>query len=277
MELDVCAIQRGCVYDGPGIRTTVFLRECPFRCPWCCNPESIYVDKTQFIDNDRCLRLKGLTSNICNLCERNGGKRPLSDCPLGVCYPVSKKYNEKELISTLLKDKSLYKESGGGVTFSGGEPLLHTTALLPVLDALCRQGISVFFESTLMVEERELDDVLPYAEGFIVDLKLQPEMCLHSESYLGCILKRLKQLRGRKLLYRMVFVNSMQPYAKEVGLVLSQMGIDSIELLKCHNLAIRKYARLGLPFYETKSDSLAMNEFANVLRSYEIQVRTLSL
>lgn len=277
MGLDVCAIQRGCVYDGPGVRTTVFLRGCTLRCPWCCNPETVYTDRINFTDDSRCLLLKGYASELCRECERNGGERLLLDCPFGVVYPSFKTYSEETLLSAMLRDDTLYKASEGGVTFSGGEPLMHSRQLVPVLEQLHRYDVSVFFETTLMVDEQSVIAILNYTDGFIVDIKLQPEMFLHTSSYYDQIKQRLKLLRGKRVAFRMVYVDSLRPYAQEVCSALSQMGVNKVELLLCHNLAGQKYVRLGLPFRDMRADSVGMEEFMESMRLYHICVSKLSL
>lgn len=73
-SLEVTNIQRGCVYDGPGVRTTVFLKGCSLCCPWCCNPETITREDAFYIDNSKCLKYQGISSSICNACEKYGGE-----------------------------------------------------------------------------------------------------------------------------------------------------------------------------------------------------------
>lgn len=135
--LKITNIQRGCVYDGPGVRTTVFLRGCTYRCPWCCNPETI-SERDHYLDWAKCQDYKGRTSTLCDSCERLGGKKPLSECPFGVYEKTYKEYDAKSLERELEKDYELMRASGGGVTFSGGEPLLFAKELEPILESLVK-------------------------------------------------------------------------------------------------------------------------------------------
>lgn len=154
--LNVTSIQRECIHDGPGIRTTVFLKGCIFHCPWCCNPETI-SKKAQFIDNEKCIKLKGIKSIICRNCERYGGRSKIAECPFGVTQPISHYYDADTLFEILLKDEKLYNLSGGGITFSGGEPLLWTKELKPLLQRIKSKNISIYIETTLASQP---DDVL---------------------------------------------------------------------------------------------------------------------
>ena len=100
-QLEVTAIQRGCVYDGMGVRTTVFLKGCPFSCPWCCNPETLYSSPLFFIDNQKCIKEKGLSSSLCRKCIRNGGFDTLECCPFGVSEATSRLLSVEELANYL--------------------------------------------------------------------------------------------------------------------------------------------------------------------------------
>lgn len=128
-SLNITSIQRGCLYDGPGVRTTVFLRGCILKCPWCCNPETIFLENDFFLDNSKCLKIKHINSSLCDNCERYGGAISVDNCPFGVSERISDIYPFEDLINELLKDKTLFDATGGGITFSGGEPLLQVADL----------------------------------------------------------------------------------------------------------------------------------------------------
>lgn len=115
----VSNIQRMCFHDGPGIRTTVFLKGCSIHCPWCSNPENISFYKEQYSVN-------------------------------GVCGVYGKEYSGEELISVIKKDEMFFGKDGG-VTFSGGEPLMQTEALEGVFAALKKEGINIAVESSMFI------------------------------------------------------------------------------------------------------------------------------
>lgn len=135
MKVKITDIQHFSLHDGEGIRTTVFLKGCNLKCPWCANPECI---------------------------------SPKIEKGFGKCISLD------ELREEILKDKPFY-ETGGGVTFSGGEPLLQINALKPLLDTL---DINICFETALFVSENMVKIANDYADELIVDIKmLNPENC----------------------------------------------------------------------------------------------------
>lgn len=145
--LRITNIQRMCFHDGPGIRTTVFLKGCSIHCPWCANPECIRFESEEY--------------------ELDGIK--------GV---YGRDYSRDELILELMKDKE-YWLGNGGVTFSGGEPLLNARYLIPILQNLKSNGINVFFETALFVPKENVEKVVNLADGFIVDVKLLNSILCH--------------------------------------------------------------------------------------------------
>ena len=278
-QLRITQIQRHCVYDGPGVRTTVFLKGCVFKCPWCCNPETISPAQQYYIDNNKCLKNKGKKSILCQNCERQGGTAPISECIYGVYMPVSQLYTAESLVEELLKDKNLYIESAGGVTFSGGEPLLQYEGLIPVLEALNYNNISVYFETTLNLPERNLSSLIKGIDGVIVDLKLQPEMMLSDKQYHNRVMNNFALLETyhKYIQYRIVFVNSIIDYKEEVLMVLKDMNVNSLELLKCHNLGCSKYNKLGLGCHDYTANADYLKIFSEYLRINQIHNTVLSI
>ena len=244
---EITSIQRGCVYDGEGVRTTVFLRGCPFSCPWCCNPETLSSSRTCFIDEEKCLLKKGVESPLCNDCVRKGGGVSLEHCPFGVSEPTYRSYTLEELLTMFMRDKSLYQISGGGITFSGGDPIVRVAELLPLFQALHKEGISCDIETTFYIkDESSIRKCLPLINEWIVDLKLQPVN--FRKDYDDIMLHNLTMLReaGAKTLYRLVYVETME--AKETIARLKKLQVKKLQLIKCHALAETKYRKLSLPF-----------------------------
>lgn len=280
MRLRITSIQRGCVYDGPGVRTTVFLKGCTMRCPWCCNPETISKDEEYFVDDSKCLLKNGHVSKICESCERNGGNVEVTECPMGVSEPVSKDYTVDELYEILSKDFDLMRVSGGGVTFSGGEPLLQTDTLVPLLNKLQDEGIHIAFETTLTATDDSVMKIAQYADLMIVDIKLQPEHPLYcNEKYIDRLRKSLSELRTRNvsICNRLVFVNSMAGDYEYAYGILESLGIHDVELLCCHNMASNKYKRLGQDSYNFAANTSLFEEFSESLNRDNIRTLKLSI
>lgn len=276
-SLRVTNIQRGCVYDGPGVRTTVFLKGCSLHCPWCCNPETISYEEQWFIDDGKCLHKKGLTSNLCEGCEWLQGERPVNECPFGVAESVSKDYTPEELYDIILKDKNLYKTTDGGVTFSGGEPLLQAKELVVLLDKLKKNNINVAFETSLFVSEENLKLIIPYSDLFFVDLKLQPQMFLGNRAYFNKICKKLALLSEKRLIFRMVFVNKAFDKKDEILTILKNMNVHNIEILLCHNLGLKKYQKLSKQYVDYSSEKTKAKEFCDFINNNMIHTTLLSI
>ena len=274
--LRVTNIQRGCVFDGPGVRTTVFLKGCTLKCPWCCNPETLSQEKEWFIDDSKCLRLKGVSSAICEECERNGGTRKINLCPLGVAESTSTDFSAEEMFEYVLRDENLYNISGGGVTFSGGEPLLQAEGLVPLLCKLKERNISVALETTLVAPSDCLEKIKEYVDIFIVDVKLQPQMLLNSPNYIRRLLDSFDVLRDYCKIFRMVFVDEVWANKMKVTEILQKLGISELELLVCHNLGSSKYKKLSLYNADFTSDRNNAELFKSFLSEKGIRTTVLS-
>ena len=275
MLLRVTNIQRGCVYDGPGVRTTVFLKGCSLHCPWCCNPETISYEEQWFIDDRKCVLRQGRSSQLCAPCERQDGTRSIQSCPYGVAEPTSYDYSTEELLEILLKDKELYKESHGGVTFSGGEPLLQSEKLVSILSELKGLNVHIVLETTLVASEKAINLVLPYVDLYIIDLKLQPQMKLYNHRYLKKMQQMLSYMQNKKKYFRMVFVNEVLDKIDDVLSTLQFLDINKIELLLCHNLGKNKYLHLSYKYANYSASPEKMAYFFDYLVENGIETNLL--
>jgi pyruvate formate lyase activating enzyme len=270
-HLRIINIQRGSVYDGPGIRTTVFLKGCMFHCPWCCNPESQSYQNELFFDENICLSKSSKTYPMCVDCEKCGGLRQISLCELGAVQKVGYDMTSMQLYETLIRDKSLYNNSHGGVTFSGGEPLLYQKELIDICRKIHESSVNTYIETSLA-----LDCEIPFIEmidGFIVDLKLQPEMGLiNDKEYRAILNNNIQKIRSqnKKLVYRLVFIDSMYQIRDDIIKWLNAMNIHELEILKCHNLGEKKYKLLKKPFIDYSPNENIMIIFSNYLMSHKI-------
>lgn len=185
MGVIVTNIQRMCFHDGPGIRTTVFLKGCGIHCPWCANPENMCFVLQYGYDESKCRKgdRSCIYNNACIVLEHPD---KLGDpdvppekrqCPLRAIRLYGKEYEADELVRILEKDAGFWGEAGG-VTFSGGEPLLQAPGLLEVWARLKEKKVHMAVETSLFVPKRYLGYALDYIDFFYVDVKLlDKEMC----------------------------------------------------------------------------------------------------
>lgn len=250
-KITITNIQRLCVNDGPGVRTVVFLKGCSLQCPWCCNPETIHVSNHPVFDKGLCSYPQ--KKQFCVSCERFGGGQKLTDCPIHAFEATEKQFTSDELLQILLKDEVTY-QSGGGVTFSGGEPLLQIKALLPVLQELKSRGVHIAFETSLYVPSENFDLALQVGDYWLVDLKFQFGYAVNSEFAIpkDAFERNLQNLQqhvpSNHVRYRLVLMHEAMKNVGTIAERLSENKIGDIELLECHSLAENKYKQLGLPF-----------------------------
>lgn len=277
MPINVTNIQRGCVYDGPGVRTTVFLKGCSLRCPWCCNPETLSKEEDYYIDDTKCILFKGIYSSICENCYRKNGTEPITKCPFGVFKLTSKKHSVDNLISEILRDRNFYINEGG-VTFSGGEPLLQAKELEPILSELVKEQINIAFETTLIANDDMLKLVIPYVNLFIIDLKLQKDYSF-SSTYLKQILQKIRLIKrqNKDILFRLVVINSMYNYVEDVVKDLQYLEVNNIELLRCHNLGENKYFKLRKHHRDYSCSEVEFNLVASYIEKAGISINCLTL
>ena len=197
-------------------------------------------------------------------------------CPFGVSEATSRSLSVEELADYLLRDKSIFYLSGGGVTFSGGEPILHIPNLLPLLETLKKEQIDCAMETTLYCKnDIGLLELIPHINEWIVDLKLQQEN--YREDYDDVIVHNLQILRksNASILFRLVFVELMD--VNEVIKRLKKFRALSVEILKCHALAESKYIKLGLPFSHYVPSEKLYSDFISALLMAGIDAKELSL
>jgi len=276
--LRITSIQRGCVYDGRGVRTTVFLKGCTLHCPWCCNPETIRTEDELFIDESKCLKNSGISAHFCVSCERLGGENSVTACPLGVGKNVVTNFTQNAIYDILVKDSGLFARTGGGVTFSGGEPLLQSEALLPLVQRLIRKNIDVTLETSLFVPTEHLVRLLPYVQVFMVDFKLQPQMKLYDMAYFDRMKTHLQMIGvGKRVTHRLVFVNAMIDHKERIVSILKEWGVLDVELLLCHDLGAKKYEKLALPHEDHSADRNLLVAFSEYLERHNLRTSILTI
>lgn len=181
-------VQRASFHDGPGVRTTVFLKGCPLRCPWCHNPEGISTHPQVTISQSRCLSCGSCTA----ACPRPEGPLPagatlgqdgctvcgacFTACPTAARERVGDSWTVPGLLEAIRRDAPVFAASGGGVTFSGGEPLAQADFLLACLDACRAAGLHTAVDTCGVAPRRVVVEVARRADLLLWDIKhLDPE------------------------------------------------------------------------------------------------------
>ncbi len=261
-------IQKYSIHDGPGIRTTVFLKGCPLRCAWCHNPETqsavpeIFWDKSKCIGCLTCIGVcpkSALTAGSGGIavdgekCVRCG--RCAEACPSLAMERIGSEMTVPELMKEVVKDEPFYEQSHGGVTLSGGEPLLQEAFAEEFLKACKEKGYHTAVDTCGFISRQALEAVLPYTDLFLYDIK-HLDSAVH-EKYTGVsnelILNNLNWLteQNADIWIRVPLipgVNDGAEHIRRAGELMLRLGLKQIFLLPYHKMARAKYERLHLPY-----------------------------
>ncbi|MEJ5228377.1 MAG: glycyl-radical enzyme activating protein [Pseudothermotoga sp.] len=276
MRALVFNIQRFSVHDGPGIRTTVFLKGCPLSCLWCHNPEGISPKAELMWAKYKCIHcgsciascpnhalsfngdLLILRKDQCTLCGRC-----TQYCPTTALKSVGQLMEPEDLLKELQKDIMYFDQSDGGVTFSGGEPLLQSEFLLEVLPKIKSQGINVAIDTSGYVSQECLEKLLPFVDLFLYDLKIidEEKHIRYTGVSNGVIKDNLRLLieKGKKIVIRIPVipcVNDSQQDVEDLCNFLASLNTRlKIDLLPYHNVS-EKYSALWKEYKMSNSKDI---------------------
>lgn len=258
-------IQKFSVHDGPGIRTTVFFKGCPLKCMWCHNPESQNINTQILYDKDKCV--------LCGTCEKICPKRAIKIennilttdedkcdccgqcviyCIQGARQIAGKEYTVDEVLKEVLKDRVFYEKSKGGVTLSGGEPLINIDFVEELLQKLKVNKIHTAVDTCGAVSFEHLKRAAEYTDVFLYDIKLMDDE-KHME-FTGMsnklILENLKKLSEihKNINIRMPIiegVNGDEEHIIKTIRFIEGLNISKVNLLPYHDIAKHKYKKLG--------------------------------
>lgn len=260
-------VMRFSLHDGPGIRTAVFLKGCPLRCWWCHNPEGLSPEPEVIYLPDRCV----LCGDCVAACPNHAiawRSRPVRDlqvcrkcgncasgCPAEATQLIGRWLSVDELIEQVSKDQVFFDESGGGVTFSGGEPFLQAAFLEAALDACRERGIHTAVETCGIVKRDVLLRLAPKIDLFLFDIKVM-DRTKHIK-FTGApndsILTNLAALAQQhsNIIVRFPIiggVNDDDSNVEELAHFLKSAGASRLDLLPYHDFAGDKYRRLSRPY-----------------------------
>lgn len=289
-------IQKFSVHDGPGIRTTIFLKGCPLNCQWCHNPESqnayrdilyfegkcsscgicqeVCSEKAIFIQNNM-LKIDRKTCTLCGRC--------IEECHNKALQFAGEEVTVDELLEEIEKDIIFYDESNGGVTFSGGEPLLQHKFLNKILMKCKEQYIHTAVDTSGYAPWENFEGILDNVDLFLYDIKIINE--LEHKKYTGVsnelIIENLLKLikHDKRIIVRIPIIptiNDNHENLEATGRFLSNLNIEQVNILPYHDIGKDKYLRLGRNYILdaiSVPSAEKMNSIKNYLAGFKLNVK----
>lgn len=283
-------IKRFAINDGPGIRTTLFMKGCPLRCVWCHNPEGISPKPVKLYTKKKCIGCQSCVE-ICpqhNLTLTADGIKEVGNCLLcGKCTDecptlalqmAGKEWEMDKLMEIVEKERKVMEDSEGGVTVCGGEPLMHPDYLIALLTELKGRGIHRTVDTTLFASEQTVERVMPLADLFLVDLKhMNSEKHkfytgVPNEQILSNI--RLISAAGARFWIRIpliVGVNADDDNLKASADFLASLpnAPECVNLLVYHDVGKGKHARMGTSY---NPDDFSMEAPDDQLQQHALEI-----
>lgn len=274
--LNIFEIERFAIHDGPGIRTTVFFQGCPLRCAWCTNPESHTAGRHIMFFSKFCAGCRKCAES----CEQHAvsvmnGKALINrsecvscgscaeKCPQSAIRISGRQLTNEELFGVIIRDVDYYRQSGGGVTLSGGEALLQLDKMTPFLEKCRREKISIAAETRGYVPVSRVEAALEYVDLFLFDIKT-----LDAEKF--------GRLTGGKIdttlsAFELLCKNAPEKITARVPIIpdfndneiteimkfAAGHNVRKLHLLPYHTLGIAKYEQLGREYPYHVKESLA--------------------
>lgn len=281
-------IQKFSTHDGPGIRTTVFFKGCNLRCQWCHNPESYRQEKQIKYRPDKCVEC-GICSAVCpkGIYIKNKKRVHAKDCiACGKCVEaclygayecIGREINVADLMAEIQKDEAYFKNSGGGVTLSGGEPMLQIDFIEEFCKVLQSRGIHTALDTAANVPFKSFERILPNVDLVLLDLK-----CMQDELHkkYTSVSNQLILENAKKIFDSNVEVHVRIPLIKGVNdsiknakavkeFITGYPNITEVKLLPYHTLGISKAQSIGMKMTQFKPPEQGrLQEIKKVLSSW---------
>jgi len=268
----IYSIQRYCIHDGPGIRTLVFLKGCELFCPWCANPESQCFEMQIACSHGKCVAC-GYCAKVCprgaiTLTPKPQLNRSLCDlcgaCVRGCAQDAWKIYGEtytvEQIVSEIEKDSAYYRKSGGGVTFSGGEPTAQPDFLYEALKACHQRGIHTAIETHGFASEAVFRRIAPYTDLFLIDLKhmdaqTHKKLVGVDNAPIHANIRMLACELGKKLMLRIPLIpgandspENLEQTAAFAREIQGCGALETVNVLPYHAMGRGKYELFGLTY-----------------------------
>lgn len=261
-------IQRFCVHDGPGIRTTVFMKGCPLRCLWCSNPESQSFLPELLARDVNCKRC-GACLDVCpqgaiSMTKKAGrriDRRKCDQCLLCVQSCLYGSLNQcgqyrsvKDVLDEVLQDKLFYRNSGGGITLSGGEPLSQSTFVRNLLAECKKEGLHTTLETAGHGSWKDMETILPFVDLILFDIK-HLDSGKHQKATgikNNILIENLQKAAAiSNIWFRVPLIagfNDSAGHIKEIASLGKNIGVQKISLLPYHEGGKSKCEQLGAPY-----------------------------
>ncbi len=284
-------IKHYAINDGPGIRLTVFFKGCPLSCKWCHNPESISPHAQKSYTASKCIgsqKCVGICPNNALVLTENGIVTDIGACRLcGKCAEAcptkaiemsGSPMTVEEIMGIIEKETLFFDQSGGGVTFSGGEPLMHPHLLLKLLKECGRKGIHRVVDTTLFTKQAIVMEVASNTDLFLIDIKHMDSTKhkeftgVHNELILGNISKTANTDVG--IIFRIPLIKGVNAdldnIEKTAKFIKNLPGkTRSIQLLPYHDVAIGKHAKMGNTVELEGMETPTKEEIENVISVFD--------
>ena len=284
-------IQKYSLHDGPGIRTIVFLKGCPLRCPWCSNPESQYGGIQVVFKPEGCMGC-GKCVQACpngvrgkdgfSICDTACGACAFV-CPVNAMEQVGKTVTVREVLDEVEKDRPFYRKSGGGMTLSGGEPLVQHAFAAALLKEAAARHIGTAIETTGYATREIADKVLPLADHILYDIKVVDEAKHHELTGVSnkLILENFAaaaRANPDAITIRVPLiggVNDDEQNLRKTAELAQANGIKELHLLPYHRYGEGKYQKLYQPyaFSAYTPDDGQIEKIIEMMKEYGVRAK----